>query len=146
MGIEPFLLASTLEVIIAQRLVRRICTHCRYSLPAHEVLKALPPNANGQISQFFGSDETLYAGKGCNVCAGTGYNGRLALFEFIEVTPEMQDLIIKSPSTREIETLARKQGSLPMFEDGVQKVKNGMTTLQEVVRVVEPARSPEKYG
>jgi type II secretory ATPase GspE/PulE/Tfp pilus assembly ATPase PilB-like protein len=75
------------------------------------------------------------------VCNNTGYAGRSALFEFIEVTPEMQDLIIKSPSTREIETLARSQGSKPMFEDGIEKVRNGLTSIAEVVRVVEPPRT-----
>lgn len=143
MGIEPFLLASTLEVIIAQRLVRRICTHCRYSLPASEALKSLKAGAN-QLAAYFTKTDTLYAGKGCGACSGTGYNGRLALFEFIEVTPEMQDLIIKTPSTREIEALARHQGSRAMFDDGIQKVRNGLTTINEVVRVVAPPRQPVK--
>lgn len=139
MGIEPFLLASTLEVIIAQRLVRKICNHCRYSLPVADAIKALKTNANA-VAPYFSKTDTVYAGKGCSVCGGTGYNGRTALFEFLEVTPEMQDLIIKSPSTREIETLSYKQGGQPMFADGVQKVKSGLTTIAEVVRVVEPPR------
>lgn len=137
MGIEPFLLASTLEVVIAQRLVRHICGRCRFSLPADTALKALGPVATS-VSKYFTAGETLYAGKGCSVCNGTGFNGRGALFEFIEVTPEMQDLIIKHPSNREIELLARKQGSRPMFEDGIVKVKSGLTTIAEVMRVVEP--------
>lgn len=140
MGIEPFLLASTLEVIIAQRLVRRICTNCRYSVRAADVLKTIKI-AQAEVKRHFSPGDTLYAGKGCNVCAQTGYNGRLALFQFIELTPEMQDLVIKSPSTQEIEELARQQGSLPMFEDGIQKVKNGLTTIGEVLRVVEPSHS-----
>lgn len=140
MGIEPFLLASTLEIIIAQRLVRRICNHCRYSLPASDVLKALKTDS-AAVAHYFKQDDTLYAGKGCTVCAGTGYRGRVALFEFIEVTSKIQDLIIKSPSTQEIEALARQQGSLPMFEDGISKVKSGFTTLEEVIRVVEPPRA-----
>lgn len=137
MGIEPFLLASTLEVIIAQRLVRQLCSSCRYSLPASEALKGLKVDAE-VVSPYFKKDETVYAGKGCEVCNGTGYKGRTALFEFLEITPEMQDLIIKNPSTREIEKLARSQGAEPMFEDGIRKVKTGLTTISEVVRVVEP--------
>lgn len=139
MGIEPFLLASTLEIVIAQRLVRRICTHCRYSLPVAEALADLKTNP-ALVAHYFSKNDNVYAGKGCNVCSSTGYNGRSALFEFIEVTPEMQDLIVKNPSNREIEALARKQGSKPMFEDGIDKVKSGLTSLAEVIRVVEPPR------
>lgn len=139
MGIEPFLLASTLEIIIAQRLVRKLCNQCRYSLPVAEALQSLKIGS-GEVAKYFSKNDTVYAGKGCNVCAGTGYNGRTSLFEFLEVTPEIQDLIIKSPSTREIEALARDQGSKPMFEDGMQKVKSGLTTIAEVVRVVAPPR------
>jgi len=139
MGIEPFLLASTLEVVIAQRLIRQICNSCRYSLPASEALKALDKNGHA-VAPYFHDDDNVYAGKGCGVCNNTGYAGRSALFEFIEVTPEMQDLIIKSPSTREIESLARSQGSKPMFEDGIDKVRSGLTSIAEVVRVVEPPR------
>jgi type II secretory ATPase GspE/PulE/Tfp pilus assembly ATPase PilB-like protein len=137
MGIEPFLLASTLEVIIAQRLVRRICNHCRYSVPLRDALaKVHTPGLN--LHQYFDETDTVYAGKGCNVCAGSGFLGRSAIFEIIEVTPEMQELMLRSPSTLEIEQLARRQGSLPMFADGIEKVKNGVTTLAEVLRVVPP--------
>lgn len=139
MGIEPFLLASTLEVVIAQRLVRRICGSCRYSLPVEEALKGLKADVP-DISHLFAKNDTVYAGKGCAVCSGSGFNGRIALFEFIEVTPEMQELILKAPSTREIDTLARSQGSRPMFDDGMDKVRGGLTTLEEVTRVVEPPR------
>lgn len=138
MGVEPFLLASTLEVVIAQRLVRKICGHCRYSLSATEALKTLKNHTVTSVAKYFKPDDSLYAGKGCDVCSGTGYHGRTALFEFIEVTAAMQDLILKRPSTREVEALSHKQGSRPMFEDGIGKVKSGQTTLSEVVRVVEP--------
>ncbi|HSX33336.1 MAG TPA: GspE/PulE family protein [Candidatus Saccharimonadales bacterium] len=137
MGIEPFLLASTLEIVIAQRLVRKICSSCRYSVSLEDALKGLKLSS-ASVTKYFHATDTVYAGKGCNVCNGSGYNGRIAVFQFIEVTPEMQDLILKEPSTREIETLARKQGSQPMFEDGIQKVKSGLTTLRELIRVVPP--------
>ena len=137
MGIEPFLLASTLEVIIAQRLVRQLCNACRFSLPASEAIKGIK-TGSAAVAPYFRKDETVYAGKGCDICNGTGYKGRTALFEFIEVTPEMQDLIIKNPSNRDIEKLARNQGAKPMFEDGIAKVKTGITTIAEVLRVVEP--------
>ncbi|HTE58614.1 MAG TPA: GspE/PulE family protein [Verrucomicrobiae bacterium] len=137
MGIEPFLLASTLEVIIAQRLVRRICQKCRYSVPASESMV----RSNAVVAKYFAASDNVYAGKGCNVCNGTGYTGRISLFEFIEVTDAMQDLIVKSPSTRDIIALARKQGNASMFDDGVQKVKSGITTINELLRVVEPPLS-----
>jgi type IV pilus assembly protein PilB len=137
MGIEPFLLSSTLEVVIAQRLVRRICSNCRYSLLADEAIEATHTPYVKWIN-YFKKKDTVYAGKGCNVCAGSGYNGRVALFEIIEITPAMQELILRSPTTHQIEELARKEGSHPMFVDGIEKAKLGMTTLAEVIRVVPP--------
>jgi type II secretory ATPase GspE/PulE/Tfp pilus assembly ATPase PilB-like protein len=142
MGIEPFLLSSTLEIIVAQRLVRRVCQYCRYSLPVTDAVVGL--KAPGfSLTRYFNHDDNVYAGKGCNVCNGSGYNGRIALFEIIEVTPEMQELLLHEPSTQEIETLARRQGSPPMFDDGIAKVKSGMTTLAEVMRVVSPPAEKE---
>lgn len=143
MGIEPFLLASTLEMVIAQRLVRKICSHCRYSLSAGEAIAALKVHG-AEMTKYFRATDNVYAGKGCNVCSGTGYAGRTALYELIAITAEMQELIIKNPSNREIELLARSQGSIPMFEDGIQKVKNGVTTVAEVLRIVEPPKSQAK--
>lgn len=137
MGIEPFLLASTLEVIIAQRLVRLICSNCRYSLSITEATKDLPV-AGFRVGDYFKTTDNVYAGKGCNVCNGSGYHGRTAVFEIIEITAEMQELMLHSPSTREVEQLARKQGSEPMFLDGIAKVKRGITTIAEVLRVVSP--------
>jgi type IV pilus assembly protein PilB len=139
MGIEPFLLVSTIEIIIAQRLVRKICSNCRYSLLVKQAVKGLHlPD----VTSYLKADDTVYAGKGCNVCNNSGYQGRTALFEIIEVTPEMQELMLHSPSAREIEQLARKQGNQPMFNDGIEKVKRGVTTLTEIFRVVSlPAGS-----
>lgn len=137
MGIEPFLLASTIEVIIAQRLARKICYNCRYSLSVADALAGI--SAPGlDISKYLAKNDNVYAGKGCKVCNGSGYFGRTALFEIIEVTPQMQELMMHSPSNLEIEQLARKQGSRPMFEDGMAKVKDGTTTIAEVLRVVSP--------
>lgn len=134
MDIEPFLLASTLEVVIAQRLVRKICDHCRYSVTTQQSdLEKLFKQAS---SYFPDREITLYAGKGCAACGDTGYNGRIAIFEFIAITPEMQDLILKQPSTREIWKLASAQGSRTLFDDGIDKVKSGATTVEELLRVV----------
>ena len=146
MGIEPFLLASTLEVIIAQRLVRKICSRCRYSLTVHDALAQFKTPPSVDIGRYFTASDNLYAGKGCNVCSGSGYDGRTAVFEIIEVTPEMQDLMLRSPSTQEIEKLARRQGSRPMFDDGIAKVRSGETTIAEVLRVVAPPSEVEGAG
>ena len=136
MGVEPYLVASTLELIVAQRLVRRICQSCRYSLtysPAQ--LSAQVPDA---AKYFSSATETFYKGKGCAACNHTGYKGRLGVFEVLNVDKDVQDLIVKSPSTQEIWNLARSKGFRTMFEDGLDKVKNGLTTLEELIRVAPP--------
>lgn len=142
MSIEPFLLASTLEVVIAQRLVRKICDTCRYSLPTETALKEV--HAGQDLAGYFKNTPTAYAGKGCRACGGTGYKGRVAVYEFIEVTPEMQDLIATRPTGKEIWTLASKQGAQSMFDDGITKVKDGRTTVSELLRVVEPPSTKGK--
>ena len=139
MDVEPFLLASTIELVVAQRLARRICSHCRFSSTQTSVnfTKQYP-----ELKRFFEGDEiTFYKGKGCEVCAHSGYKGRSAIFEFILITPELQNLILKNPSTQEIWKLARTQGALTLFEDGIEKVKNGITTLEELLRVAEAPQS-----
>lgn len=140
MGIEPFLLSSTLEVIIAQRLSRRICNKCRYSMSLAEAIASLEPRQVKIAQQYFKKTETVYAGKGCAVCSGTGYMGRIALFEFIEITPRMKDLIATAPTTQQVIALSRQEGSISMFDDGIQKIKQGETTLEELFRVVEPPK------
>lgn len=134
MGVEPFLLASTLNVIIAQRLVRKICEHCKHSVTVSPKDMRLK-----RAERFFGKGKvTLYEGKTCVACNHTGYKGRLAIVEIIEGTPELQALVLTNPSTQQVWALAKKQGSKSMFEDGIEKVKSGMTTLEELLRVAEP--------
>ncbi len=136
MGVEPFLIASTLELIVAQRLVRKICLNCRRSV-SYSI---------AELSQKFRSakmffDEktvTLYEGKGCDVCNHTGFTGRTAIYELIKVTPELQNVILKNPASTEVWQMAREQGSRSLFEDGIEKVKSGVTTIVELLRVSEP--------
>ena len=91
--------------------------------------------------RYFPQDNmTLYAGKGCPSCSGIGYKGRIGLFEFIVMTPELHDLILKSPSAQDIWKLVRSQGTKSLFEDGVEKVKSGITTLDELMRVAAPPK------
>ncbi len=135
MGVEAFLLASTLELVVAQRLARRICPHCRFS---EEVSVAeINKQYNGMGKFFNGKVVTLYKGKGCDSCGHSGYKGRTAIFEFITITPEIQNLILKNPSTAEIWKLAKEGGAKSLFEDGIEKVKNGATTIEELLRVAE---------
>lgn len=137
MGTEPFLLASTLEVIIAQRLVRRICPECRYSysVSAKEA-KGLFKGA----SSFFkgGKKVTLYKGKGCESCGGTGYKGRVGIYELLKMTDAIQQLIIARATSADINAKARKEGMKLMFEDGFHKALSGLTTLEELLRVAAP--------
>ncbi len=136
MGVEPFLLASTMEIILAQRLVRKICETCRFSqsLNLEDIQKVLP-----NAKQYFPRKKfTLYAGKGCANCGNTGYRGRMAVFEIIRMTPEMRELILHNPPTDKIWALARSQGSHSLFEDGIRKIENGITTLEELLRVASP--------
>lgn len=138
MGVEPFLMASTIQLLVAQRLVRKICENCRRSLlkTQSELLQTF----SAAPRYFSEQKETLYEGKGCKGCNNTGFKGRTAIFEFIRVTPELQELILQNPSTQQIWQLARTQGARSLFEDGVLKVKNGITTLSELVRVATPPR------
>lgn len=136
MGIEPFLVASSIEMVIAQRLVRTICNACRYSyIVKPKSIVMLIPDA---INYFKDDTVTLYKGKGCNNCNHTGFKGRTAIFEFIHMTPLLQDMILLRPSMKQIWNLAKAQGSIPIFEDGIQKVMNGITTLEELIRVAPP--------
>jgi type II secretory ATPase GspE/PulE/Tfp pilus assembly ATPase PilB-like protein len=134
MSAEPFLLASTMELIVAQRLVRQVCEKCRhsYTVPFADIKKDIP-NAKEYFKS--GKNVTLFKGKGCENCNHTGYKGRTAIFEMIEVNKEMEELIVKNPSAGEIWEVAKKQGSKSMFEDGIKKVSRGITTLEEVKRV-----------
>jgi type II secretory ATPase GspE/PulE/Tfp pilus assembly ATPase PilB-like protein len=136
MGVEPFLLASTLNLVIAQRLVRMIHPNCRFSF--NVTMDRLKQNLP-QAERFFqGKSITLYQGKGCEACNFTGYHGRTAIFEVISITEKMKELIIKNPSTNQIAELAKQQGDRTLFEDGIEKVQSGITTLSELQRIAEP--------
>ncbi len=128
MDIEPFLIASALEGVIAQRLVRRICPHCKvpYKPDKEEIEKLGLPEG----------DYTFYKGKGCEHCLGTGYKGRIAVFEVLELNEELKKLITKTQDANEIRNAAKKFGFKTMLEDGREKVLKGITTSAEVLSVV----------
>lgn len=136
MEIEPFLVASTINVIIAQRLVRKVCENCRVSksLSMEEVTQDI---SRGVIEKYFGQEKklTVYEGKGCEVCHHTGYDGRTGIFEVLKISPEIRKLITHRESSDIIKEKAIEEGMTTMFEDGIRKVANGITTLAEIRRV-----------
>ena len=136
MGVEPFNLSLTLKLVISQRLVRKICSKCRYSykISIKELSEIFP-----EAERFFGQDETtFYKGKGCPNCSETGYRGRTGVFEIIDISPEIEALMLKNCSAEQIWNMEKKQGLEPIFNDGLEKVKNGATTIEELLRVVNP--------
>jgi type II secretory ATPase GspE/PulE/Tfp pilus assembly ATPase PilB-like protein len=136
MKVEPFLLSSTIEAIVSQRLVRQICKNCRHSVNiSSEGIKKISPDL---VKYFPKANTVVYSGKGCKSCNNTGYKGRIGIFEIIFMTAELKDLILKNPDTKQIWELARQQGSHSLFEDGLEKVEKGVTTLEELVRVAPP--------
>ncbi|HEX8931581.1 MAG TPA: GspE/PulE family protein [Patescibacteria group bacterium] len=138
MGVEPFLIASTINLIIAQRLVRKICTRCRTSqeIAKSELLKSLNEIT---ISKFFdgGNIIRLYKGKGCEICHNTGFEGRTGIFEVLVVDEELRKAIIGKKDAETIRSIGQKNGMQTMFEDGLKKVVIGETTLDEVIRVTQ---------
>ncbi len=130
MGIEPHFIASSLNLVIAQRLVRRICSHCRevYS-PAENLLAQLEMAAMGEIKEA----EVFYKGKGCKHCDYIGYRGRLGIFEVFELNHEIKKIILEGGSDVALRAAARRQGMSNLRERGLKKVSEGLTTLEEVL-------------
>lgn len=137
MNIEPFLVASTVNTIVAQRLVRKICEMCRtsYSISQQDASKNLPPDVAKR--HFTKKDITLYQGKGCKVCHNSGYSGRVGVFEILEVTKEIRKLIVSKQDSDVIAQQAARDGMASMLDDGLQKALQGVTTIEEVLRVTK---------
>jgi len=129
MGIEPFLVASSVHLICAQRLVRRVCTNCKEPAP-------LPPPALVQagFSQEDAGAVHPMKGKGCEKCNQTGYKGRVGLYEVMEIAEELRELILVGASGLELRRKAVDEGMITLRQSGLRKVKDGMTTVEEVVR------------
>ncbi|MBU0485213.1 MAG: Flp pilus assembly complex ATPase component TadA [Proteobacteria bacterium] len=125
-GVERFLLVSSLRGIMAQRLVRQICPYCKERKGLVSEALGTPP---------FGEDFYHYEGKGCEHCSSNGYSGRIALFEFLVIDDELARGISQGLDLVSLKAIAEKQGFKPLFKDGIDKVKAGITTLAEVIRV-----------
>lgn len=134
MGIEPYLVASTVNIAIGQRLVRKICKHCKEKMILTKTIKdSLSIN---QISKFLDQNFDLYKGKGCNECANTGYKGRISINEVFVANDELREAIVKKAPSNELRNIAIKNGMTTMVEDGLEKVKRGETTIDEILRVI----------
>jgi len=167
MGMEPYLLASTLRVLAAQRLPRKICTHCIQAVPASpEELKDLVNELSGiksfdlvkYLTQVINAKKTkgeegsavlkqpevgpdgqpivyIYKGAGCDRCGGSGYSGRIGIFEVLDVTDKISRMIMQNVTAQDIEKEAKENGMISMIQDGFLKVLEGITTIEEVLRV-----------
>ncbi len=140
LGAEPFLIASVVNASCAQRIVRKICEHCKewYEPPA-ELIESIKAVLGDFLPKQYqeGNPIKLARGKGCNECGSTGYMGRIAIFEVIKITPTINKMILQENSAREIEEQAKKEGMIIMKQDGYLKALEGATSIQEVLRVAE---------
>ncbi|HUU31005.1 MAG TPA: ATPase, T2SS/T4P/T4SS family, partial [Phycisphaerae bacterium] len=129
LGVEPYLVTATLEAIVAQRLVRKICTNCRTEIqPTEDVLRELnlvPEEVRGR---------TFYFGQGCDLCNNTGYRGRTGIFEIMHLDDALRDLILRGISTNVIREESKKHGMRTLRDTGLMAVYDGVTTIEEVVR------------
>ncbi len=138
MGIKPYIIASALEGVIAQRLVRKICDGCRTRVPPDrdlmELLRLSPDFFNGDV----------YAGAGCPKCNNSGYRGRIGVYELFVMNDDFRQMISTNYKESELLSLARANGMQILLEDGLEKVRHGMTTLEEVLRVIGPTVKMER--
>ncbi len=133
MGVPPFLVASTLNIAMAQRLVRTICEKCKQkrmlTLTEQKSLRELLPDIGDKASVF-------YVGKGCSACGGSGYQGRIGIREVLEINEEIRQLIMNRANASQIKEAAVKNGMRTMIKDGIQKALNGVTSIEEVIRLI----------
>jgi type IV pilus assembly protein PilB len=130
MGVEAFLVGNSLNLICAQRLVRRVCEGCKeqISVPRQRILDA------HYVGPLEGDTVKIARGKGCDRCSGSGYKGRVGVFEVMEMTDTLRELVIDNAPAFEIKKKAIAEGMLPLRQSGLRKVLEGFTTLEEVVR------------
>ena len=130
-GIEPYLIAASVNAVIAQRLVRRICPNCKTPL------KDVREGTLRYMAKHKVELKTLYHGAGCEKCRKTGYSGRLGIYELLEMDDDVRDLVTSSPSLMDLRRACRQRGMRDLAIDGIQKIANGLTTVDEIIRVTE---------
>ena len=132
MQIEPYIIASTVRLVIAQRLIRRICPGCRMKY-------SLSTDQRAHLANEFDSGrelpEILYRGAGCSACGGSGYKGRVGIYELLLVTSDLEHAIARRASARELRKIAQSAGMQSLETDGLAKVANGLTTIEELIRI-----------
>ncbi len=138
MGIEQFLIASTVNIVIAQRLIRKICPHCikTSTVNLEELSKTMPIAILEKLARGKENIE-VYKGAGCKVCKDTGYHGRTGIFELMEIDDDIRKLIMENADADKIKKKAVENGMTTMFDDAREKVLNGITTIEEMLRVVK---------
>ncbi len=133
MGVEAFLLTSTVNAVLAQRLVRNLCPHCKQPYtPLPEIIDRL-----GQQGMPVDKQTKLYRAVGCEDCGGSGYTGRSAIIELLEITQDMRSLILQGSDKSTLAACAKREGAVSMYQNGLVKVMRGVTTLEEVLRVTQ---------
>ena len=129
-GVEPYLISASTNAVLAQRLVRRVCAHCRQSYQ--------PAAEDAGFMELYGFDtDNLFKGSGCEQCRHTGFQGRIGLYELLILDDTYRDIIAKSPTVTELRRLCSERGMVSLRDDGFRKVKAGITTIDEVMRVTE---------
>ncbi|MFN7160354.1 MAG: GspE/PulE family protein [Candidatus Gracilibacteria bacterium] len=140
MGVKPFLLAPSLNAIVAQRLVRMLCPHCRKALAVNQEEEEIFQKVIDDIRKVYKDFKidvptSIYHPEGCTLCTGTGYVGQIAIIEVLNMSDAIRDLILTEASTKQILEKTKEEGMITMKQDGLLKVMQGMTTLEEVMRV-----------
>jgi type IV pilus assembly protein PilB len=128
MGIEAFLIASAVDCVVAQRLARKLCNHCKRRA-------VVPMQALADAGLRVGADLEAYEPVGCGRCSQSGYRGRVGLYSVMRLSERIKEMAIDQASEAEIAHVAREEGMLTLREDGVAKVRGGLTSLEEVLRV-----------
>ena len=128
MGIEPYLIAAALRGVITQRLVRRLCVRCRKP--------GSVPRSMQKVVERKSPGRRFFTASGCEACRDSGYNGRIGVFELLRVTDELTDTISRAPSLTELRRIAVAEGLYTLLEDGIRKAGEGITSLEEIARVV----------
>jgi type IV pilus assembly protein PilB len=139
MGIEPFLITSAVNLVIAQRLVRRICPRCieSYEIPFSQLSKMIGEDLAKKLPKTIEGNVRTFRGKGCSFCQKTGYFGRIGIFELLEMKDEIKEMIMAKANANQIRERARELGMKTMIEDGLKKVELGITTIEEILRVLK---------
>ncbi len=138
-GIEPYLISASVNAVLAQRLVRRICEKCKEVYEPSDDVKIALEKANIRV-------DTLYRGAGCDHCRNTGYSGRCGIYEVIQLDDGFRDLVATRPSVTDLRRYAVERGMVSLREDGLRKLRRGLTTVEEVLRATEDAALPNVEG